>query len=71
MSEPHKVVETKDFSKKDINDLTAQDVYDILVEMGISHRYEFKPYELFAIGWAQGAVHDQIHFVKKVFKEGS
>jgi hypothetical protein len=52
MSEPHKVIESKDFSKMMPQDLTRQDIIDILGEMAVSRRFNLKLYEVVALGLA-------------------
>jgi hypothetical protein len=56
MSEPHKVSEPKDYSKIPTKDLTGKDAIDIINTMALEHRFKFRNYELFALGWAIGAI---------------
>jgi hypothetical protein len=60
MSEPHKIVETKDYSNIDPTDLTRADIAVILLEIMLEHRASLRGYELYALAYASTIVHPPV-----------
>ena len=60
MGEPHKTIETKDYSKIDPTYLTRADIAMILLEIMMEHRASLRGYELYALEYASAIVHPPI-----------